>query len=367
MEKDQNLKNNVPDFGQVAKKVPEMDSQGGASWEAPKGEEEDYKFFPVVVDNFFDDPDIIRDYALSLPRGPSRQAKWPGIRTPPIHEIDQQLALGLVLKQLSCFFDLARQNITWKYSNIYFHEIPSTGDPTDLMNQGWLHQDNNIDFASVVYLNKEPDLNSGTSIYKIKKEYEKSFLKFGRRWGYYPWKYYNSDGSLYEPVSGDKAVRGGYTPEAFEQVKQFEDKQNKSTKARQLEGIEAGVMEDELHTEEISPEVYREEFKKFHERWTETIRVQNLYNRFIGYDGRHWHRLNNYYIPNGEPRLTMTTFVRGVNVDKDRWPLHRVKDRENNDSFIEKRMTSHRKDEHKLDEDFKIAREKKRNTDLSNK
>ena len=64
------------------------------------------KFFPVCIDNFFDNPDEIREWALSLPKEKSDDGHWPGVRTSPLHILDKQFHNTLFLKVLASYFDL---------------------------------------------------------------------------------------------------------------------------------------------------------------------------------------------------------------------------------------------------------------------
>ena len=333
-----------------------LDKNGGGSWVAPDMPDDNTQFFPFIVDNFFDNPDIIRDYALSLPKGPSPDSKWPGIRTPPLHEIDQQLAQQILLKVFSAYFDLGRQNVQWGFSNIYFHEIPAyNNNPDDIMNQGWVHQVSYVHFAGLVYLNPNARLDSGTSLFRMKPTDKSNFLKYGRRMGFYPWRYFK-DGTFYrgKDCANYMATQGAYTEEAYNNHKQFREQwhKEKNELGETREGI--GVYQKRIAAAEVGDEEYREEHKKFHERFEETVNIKNVYNRFVGYDAQNHHRLNNYVMNSPEEsRLTMTLFVRDVEIEKNRVPMVRIKDRENNDVFIEKHMTTHRKDLHKLRPEFR--------------
>ena len=44
-------------------------------------------FFPVAVDNFFDDPEALVDYAKSLPMESDTEGRWPGKRSKQLWEI----------------------------------------------------------------------------------------------------------------------------------------------------------------------------------------------------------------------------------------------------------------------------------------
>jgi len=42
----------------------------------------------TVLDNFLDDPDKIRAWALQQEYFTSKDGQWPGVRSKPIHELD---------------------------------------------------------------------------------------------------------------------------------------------------------------------------------------------------------------------------------------------------------------------------------------
>ena len=49
-----------------------------------------YPYLPtMVVDNFYEEPDQVRDYALSLEYFKGDRGSWPGVRTKLFHEFDQ--------------------------------------------------------------------------------------------------------------------------------------------------------------------------------------------------------------------------------------------------------------------------------------
>ena len=81
------------------------------------------KFFPVSVDDFFDNPNSIVKFAKSLPKEPDPDGRWPGKRTEPLWKIDKELNDAIMFKLLSCYYDLTYQSINWESSNLQFQEI----------------------------------------------------------------------------------------------------------------------------------------------------------------------------------------------------------------------------------------------------
>ena len=81
------------------------------------------KFNPVCVDNFFHNPDEIREFGLSLNKEPHYKGSWPGERTEELFKIDEDFNSTLILKILSSYFDLRYTQVNWKSSKIYFQLI----------------------------------------------------------------------------------------------------------------------------------------------------------------------------------------------------------------------------------------------------
>lgn len=137
------------------------------------------KLYPVtIIDDFFINPDYIREYALSL-KYPIAAPNFPGCRTQNIFEFNPQLGEMFSKKVLKIFGELPDQCIF----NIFFQKIkPFSKDKWDITNKGWVHTDEDALFAGVVYLNPKPDPDTGTSIYKCSTSlpfatYEENLMK----------------------------------------------------------------------------------------------------------------------------------------------------------------------------------------------
>ena len=53
-------------------------------------------FHAVCVDNFFDDPDKIREWGLGLSKQKDPEGKWPGKRSDQLHEVDDAFNQKLI-------------------------------------------------------------------------------------------------------------------------------------------------------------------------------------------------------------------------------------------------------------------------------
>lgn len=118
-----------------------------------------------IVDDFLDDPDSlisqVNEMDFSL-----RNPQWPGVRTNDLRESSPSIK------------DYMLQNICDNYPRLNpfelgldfrsgFQKITSfSKDQYDLMNKGWAHRDTNTLWAGILYLNKNPEPDTGTIFYK---------------------------------------------------------------------------------------------------------------------------------------------------------------------------------------------------------
>ena len=233
------------------------------------------KYFPTIVDNFFENPDKIREFGLSLDYTPDSDGHFPGVRSKSLHEIDYEMYMSLMLKFMSMFHDFAFQNVNWMDASVYFHKIKDTGD--EELNKGWIHTDNDHELAGLCYLNPGvTNLDWGTSIYKQKDNTE--YMRYGRQ--HYKNMFYKN-----EPVDLNK---------------------------------------------------YKKSLKENNENFQETIRVGNVYNRMIAYSAPENHCHNG--VTKDEERLTLLFFINGLTPDRNRFPNKRVKDPKHYDNFIHDRI-----------------------------
>ena len=118
----------------------------------------------ISFDNFYKDPDKIREYALGLDF--KAQGHFPGLRTDPIHELDEYMFTQMSSKFLSLITvpeEGFNGTITTAFQKIksYHSEMASP------LNRGLIHNDTGCFCAGLVYLNPNPTLGSGTSLYRL--------------------------------------------------------------------------------------------------------------------------------------------------------------------------------------------------------
>ena len=126
--------------------------------------------YPLVIkDNFFPDPDAIVKASNKLEYH-TWENNWPGLRTRSLYDINYPLAsyiaekiFGLIHDQLPSSFTL---DIGIQKVNPFVID-----DKWNKKNLGWIHTDKCL-FGGVIYLDKNPDKDAGTSIYKSKDGFD---------------------------------------------------------------------------------------------------------------------------------------------------------------------------------------------------
>lgn len=214
------------------------------------------------IENFYDDPDSIRDFALGLDYYlPNRDQNFAGERTHCLSLIDNNFYKFSIQRFLSCFFNLT-PDTKWK-GTTSFHKTPTYNqDKYHPMNTGWIHKDDKQPFvtiAGVLYLNKHTNSDSGTKILHLKKDFKD--YRFTRRDFLTQRRLYNRHLCL-----------------------------NKC----------------------ISPDLYSNEIEKHNNKFDVSIEYKNCYNRMIAYDGNLWHQISSFWVPE-KFRLTQVFFIELLN------------------------------------------------------
>jgi hypothetical protein len=211
------------------------------------------KKFPVTIfDGFYENPDFVREFALSLDYASAVDGKWPGVRTEELYFINQRFFKMFVDKILSLFFDLDISIIDWEVDT-YFQKINSfSPNKFDIKNDGWIHKDIDSLVSGVIYLNPNPKPNWGTSIYKLKPNEE----YFGNQ--------------------TEKILH-------------------------------------HLNSKDFDESKYKIQKEYSNSKFVETIRVENLYNRLILFEGNEFHGVPSFYSDDEEPRLTQVFFITKLN------------------------------------------------------
>jgi hypothetical protein len=199
----------------------------------------------TILDNFFDDPNKIRNWALQQEYFVDPEGRWPGVRSKPLHKLNAPFFLSTCRKFFSQFYDLKTEegsNVQWVVS-MNFQIVNGNYE------SGWIHSDElSSRITGIVYLTPDSKLNGGTSIYREKKEVIQNVHR------------YNS-------------------------VKE-----------------DAYLNKTPIH--DVTK--YREEHNA---QFEETIRVSNVYNRLVCFDSHLHHGAQDFIGEGEDSRLTLVFFV----------------------------------------------------------
>ena len=109
-----------------------------------------------IVNNFFEDPDNVVKWANTLSYEKDIKKRWPGKRCIALHNEDNNFVQKFIQKILSIKYP--NNKVSCEGLEIYFQKIkPIPG-------MGVIHKDN-MALVGLVYLTKDANLNSGTSIF----------------------------------------------------------------------------------------------------------------------------------------------------------------------------------------------------------
>ena len=110
------------------------------------------------IDNFFQNPNSVIDFAKTL-KFIKSNGNFPGERTDALHKINNDFFDQTTRKIVACLYpNEVYNNIRWRAAQ-YFQKI----NPKEHPDKGFVHQDLDTEFTSIVYLS---DNNSNTCIYR---------------------------------------------------------------------------------------------------------------------------------------------------------------------------------------------------------
>jgi hypothetical protein len=205
----------------------------------------------LCSEEFYDDPDLIFEYAKTLEYGRDPLGTWPGLRSYRIDMINPDLQQIFVDKIFSFFYDLDTVNISADVVS-YFQVIPPySEDKFSAKNQGWIHKDEQVDYAGIIYLTPGSDLDMGTSIFRQKTE------------------------DLHLDYSIKRRLYLG---------------------------------------EDIKDEEYESSMNDHRSQFEEITRFNNVYNRLIAFNSTNWHAANCFKSNGEHPRLTQVFFIKDIEV-----------------------------------------------------
>jgi len=115
------------------------------------------------VDNFFDNPDEIVDYANTLDFLP---CKNPGTRTDALNYVNEEFFSWINKKILSVLYPMNYKDIAYNATTMFCKV------PPNLEHDGWIHEDN-CEFSCIIYLSNQKDC--GTTIFSPKQQHLKKY------------------------------------------------------------------------------------------------------------------------------------------------------------------------------------------------
>ena len=203
--------------------------------------------YPVtIVDDFFEDPDGIVEMAEGLKYYNPNTGNWPGTRTKQLHVENDRFFNYFGVKLHSLFHDHVPEY--WNLQCHFQKIVPFCEDKYSKRNRGWVHQDHDCWFGGIVYLTKNPEPDTGTSIYKVKN---------------------------------------GFSFQYEQELK----------------------MKESIYKSQITDDTeYNKAFDTMQDQYVETVTIENVYNRFVAFPGNAHHGVKTF---GSSPRLTLNFFGMG--------------------------------------------------------
>jgi len=190
------------------------------------------KRFPTIcIDNFYENPDEVRDFALSLDYTKCENGQAPGERTKCLSLLNRNLWEQFCKKLFSIFYDTNYCRLDWNVYSSFQKIYPYSTDKNSIKNIGWVHKDKINILAGIIYLTPNIEKESGTSIYRQNSFFNQdSYLKYKHNF-----------------------FKGNIIPN------------------------------------------YDDKLKEHNSHFEETARFNNIYNRLVAYDGEEYHAASSYY------------------------------------------------------------------------
>lgn len=207
-----------------------------------------YLYPTICVDNFYENPDDVVNFANSLEYSKS-DGSWPGVRSEQLHLVNQDFFYKFSMKFFSIFHDTRGEKINWEVYTSFQKINPNEFD--DGLRQTFIHTDDSMIYSAIIYLSKNINKNSGTSVCHPKQGFSDGINQDIRRE-----MYLNCDKNKYSD--------------------------------------------------------YKKNLVQNNDCFEESIIFKQRYNRLVGFDSMNYHKGDFYANENSEPRLTQVIFVRKV-------------------------------------------------------
>jgi len=125
-----------------------------------------YPFLPtMVIDDFYESPDLVRDWALSQEFFKGERGSWPGLRTELLHVSNPEL------------FNLTLKKLLFVLKDYGYTEILDMQTGFQIIEgswgTGWVHDDDpKLHVAGVIYLTPDAPVAAGTTIYADQPDFD---------------------------------------------------------------------------------------------------------------------------------------------------------------------------------------------------
>ena len=208
------------------------------------------QYSTTCIDNFFENPEWLIQYAEKQTYTADPDGKWPGVRSEPIQNINRSLFVYVCYKYLLNHHTADEMNeVNW-IADMGFQIVNTRYE------RGFVHNDYPQVHTVVIFLSPEVEAESGTSLYKLKDSYGNNELPDKREW--------------YKKISNNK---------------EFTNEEYRS------------------YTEAVE---YNNSF------FDETVRFKNVFNRAIGFDGEIWHGAGIFKNNIQQDRLTLVIHFKEI-------------------------------------------------------
>ena len=232
------------------------------------------------LDNFYDDPDYVRDFAIQPHHFQSRyeDTLWQGVRTENMRYKDEKF-YSYFLEKLDQKISVFNINDCHDILTAFHKNQIIDNNLKSILNTGYIHVDlfedglnGKITFAGLVYLNKVAHPNSGTSFFKMK-------------------------------CTSDEKIK-------------IIDNNNDELFDSFFDGYDYNTLFRE-YTNLYNPFVKQKYWNRFLENkqfvdsiFEKVTEVENVYNRIVLYDSSYFHTSSHYYVNDFEDRLTQPFFIK---------------------------------------------------------
>jgi len=220
--------------------------------------------FPTTcIDKFYNNPLSVVNLASSLEYFDTH-GSYPGKRTKPLHLVSEEFFNVFTEKLFSVFFDYEKYRVDYKVITCFQKIIPFTNKKDDILNSGWIHRDNGIVGAGVIYLNENSFTKSGTSFYTLNNSNDIS-------------------------IDIDWSLRNNFYLGKNEDI-----------------------------------EKYKSEKIKYESLFEKNLEVGNVFNRLVLYDSNIWHKESSFWNEDNVPRITQVFFIMDLKTNQ-KFPLDKIK------------------------------------------